>query len=152
MHHQIKSPRQRRGFLSIVRDRHQAASLQPICLAPHRLLRRLCHFLALDDRWAKDTCHEFGLRYLLTQRNHFRHFLEELVPRGATLVSWLLHTHSTSYAFNGSAKGLQSADPPCGTFWAQTRHFLAFGAALRSLRWPGSPLRRPYRMSVAITR
>ena len=50
-------------------------------LAPHRLLRRPCHFLALGDRWAKDACHEFGLRYLLSQRNHFRHFLEELIPR-----------------------------------------------------------------------
>ena len=73
-------------------------------LAPHRFLRRLCHFLALDDRWGKDACHEFGLRYLLSQGNHFRHFLEELVPWEATLVSWLLHTHPTSYAFNGSAK------------------------------------------------
>jgi len=121
-------------------------------LAPHRLLRRPCHFLALDGRWAKDACHELGLRYLLSQRNHFRHFLEELIPREATLVSWLLHTHPTSYAFNGSAKSLQSAGPACGTFWAQTRHFHAFGPALRSSRWPGSPPRRPYRMSVAVTR
>jgi len=78
--------------------------------------------------------------------------LEELIPREATLVSWLLHTHPTSYAFNGSAKGLQSAGPPCGTFWAQTRHFHAFGPALRSSRWPASPLRRPYHMSVAMAR
>jgi hypothetical protein len=32
---------------------------------------------------------------------------------------------AASYAFNGTAKK-ESAAPPCGAFWAQTRHFLAF--------------------------
>jgi len=100
-----KSPPKART-LSSVCDRHQAASL-PVCLSPHYLLRRLCHFLALDERWAKDACRELGLSNLLSQRNHFRHFLEELVSRKATLVFGLLHTHPTSYVSNGTAKGLQ---------------------------------------------
>jgi len=129
MHHRIKSPHQRRGLLSTVCDSHQAASLQPICLSPHHLLRRLCHFLGLDERWAKDACHEFGLSYLLSERNHFRHFLEELVSREATLLFW------PSYAFNfvrilRHRKRPANAAPPCGAFWAQTRHFLALSPAL----------------------
>jgi hypothetical protein len=35
------------------------------------------------------------LGYLLSQRDHFRHFLEEPVSRKGALVSWLLHTHSS---------------------------------------------------------
>src|SRR5437899_11578253 len=112
MHHRIKSPHQRRGLLSTVCDSHQAASLQPICLSPHHLLRRLCHFLALGERWVKDACHEFSLSYLLSERNHFRHFLEELVSREATLLFW------PSYAFNFVSilrhrKRPANAAPPC---------------------------------------
>lgn len=95
MHQSIKSPPTARS-LSSVCDRHQPASMQPIRLSPHHLLRRLCHRLALDGGWAKDASREFGLSHLLSQRNYFRHFLEELVSREATPVFWLLHTHSTA--------------------------------------------------------
>jgi hypothetical protein len=40
---------------------------------------------------------ELGLSHLLSQRNHFRHFLEESnSSRDGVLVSWLFHTFSTA--------------------------------------------------------
>ena len=100
-----KVPANGRGLLSSVCDRRQVASLRPICLSPDQLLRRLCHFLALYERWAKGSYREFSLSYLLSQRNHFRHSLEELFSRKATLVSWLLHTHSTALKSQVQSRG-----------------------------------------------
>src|SRR5207302_8294837 len=78
----------------------------------------------------KDACHEFGLSYFLSERNHFRHFLEELVSREATLLFWLLHTHSTSYASYGTAKGLQMQ--PCRAAHFRRKRGISLLSAQRS--------------------
>jgi hypothetical protein len=56
-------------------------------------------------------CREFGLSYLLSQRNNFRHFLEEPVSTrdGALVIFWPGHTRQTPLAPKCCSEARQEA-------------------------------------------